>query len=308
MLNLNLGCKGEYRLIRSKKPNCQEIVQDTGFFSNLVLNNGIKILQTRGIRMSEYGHENVLSFLCVGSGTAAPTPGQTSLGSLVASISTLNRGSMSRNYERGYFEYAVNREFAQGAASGNISEVGLGAQSVTDLFSRALITDAEGNPTTITVLSDEYLTVQYRLRIYMPKVDITQSIIADINGTPTPIDITIRVHRANQAVDSQMYPTPYTASNQIGLTSSAALYPPTGQTLPTTNASSIVNEAYNESTFTRYTKIRFGITAAVSQTANRLLMFNFGPFSWQALFSIPIPKTDEQILDFRIGMQYTRPA
>ncbi len=66
--------------------------------------------------------------------------------------------------------------FAQGAAAGNLSEVGVGWGSTgANLFSRALISP------TITVLADEVLTVVYQIRMYVPTADVTGSVT--IGGT-----------------------------------------------------------------------------------------------------------------------------
>lgn len=56
------------------------------------------------------------------------------------------------------------RAFPRGAAAGNISELTVGGRS--GILSRVLVKDALGNPTTITVLSDEVLTVTWELRRY----------------------------------------------------------------------------------------------------------------------------------------------
>ena len=55
--------------------------------------------------------------------------------------------------------------FARGAAAGNISELTAGyAANNTSAMARALVRDALGDPTTITVLSDEVLTVTWEWR------------------------------------------------------------------------------------------------------------------------------------------------
>jgi hypothetical protein len=60
--------------------------------------------------------------------------------------------------------------FAPPAAAGNISEVGVGWGTSSGLFSRALVLDGNGAPTSVTVLSSEYLEVTYEFRLY-PMVD-----------------------------------------------------------------------------------------------------------------------------------------
>lgn len=122
---------------------------------NLILDAGItRLLGTIG---------SVLQFISVGAGSTAPTVGQTQL---VSKIAHTNRNSsFTHGYDSvdgfGWTKFQV--QFAQGAAAGNISELGVGWDG-TNLWSRALVLDSEGNPTTITVLSDEFLTVIYELR------------------------------------------------------------------------------------------------------------------------------------------------
>ena len=93
-----------------------------------------------------------------------------------------------------YFWYReIVYSFGQGDAEGNLSEVGVGIQEATGgLFSRALILDGEGDPTTITVLSDEYLYVTYEIRRYVSIVDVTgtvtlRGIVHDYVGRPAEI-------------------------------------------------------------------------------------------------------------------------
>lgn len=59
----------------------------------------------------------------------------------------------------------VSQSFARGAAAGNISELTTGyAANNTSAMARALVRDEAGNPTTITVLSDEVLTITWEWR------------------------------------------------------------------------------------------------------------------------------------------------
>lgn len=57
------------------------------------------------------------------------------------------------------------QSFARGAAAGNISELTTNhAANNTSAMARALVLDVQGNPTTITVLSDEVLTITWEWR------------------------------------------------------------------------------------------------------------------------------------------------
>jgi hypothetical protein len=79
----------------------------------------------------------------------------------------------------------VTYRFATGVAAGNIAEVGIASGTTfgNALFSRALVLDELGAPTTVTVLSDEVLDVTYELRLYPTLVDATGSITVSGSGT-----------------------------------------------------------------------------------------------------------------------------
>lgn len=140
-------------------------------FENLILDSGLNRLGTGG----------VIDGACVGTGTTAPANSDTSLASLLRVTSTQQSvaelaGSTTAPY---YAEWRIVYRFAAGTAAGNLSEVGLGwganagANTVGGLWCRALIKDSGGNPTTITVLSDEVLDIVYTLQLHPPTSDAT---------------------------------------------------------------------------------------------------------------------------------------
>lgn len=154
---------------------------------NLILDNGLNMILGFGAN-NPWG---VFNGIFVGAGTTPADIGQTSMVNLVASQTT-NVGwghgwVAASGGEAAYGLSRLSKQFGQGAAAGNLSEVGVG-RSATDLFSRALIVDGGGNPTTITVLPDEYLTVVYELRRY-PPANSSSVVAALIDGVP--IDITV---------------------------------------------------------------------------------------------------------------------
>lgn len=110
----------------------------------------------------------------VGSGTTPPTFGDTALVALVASSNTEDSSNRSQQIVVGpprFSSHVSMRRFAAGVAAGTLSEVGFGAASTGQLWNRALIRDGSGNPTTITVLSDEILDVYLETRLYIPTGD-----------------------------------------------------------------------------------------------------------------------------------------
>lgn len=148
-------------------------------FKNMILNSGLDQLCSNGGQVGQA--------IVVGSGNTAPAATQTQLDTLVATQSSGSSPFYTSAAEASapYFSTStVTRQFATGAAAGNLTEIGLcnGANQTTNpLFSRALILDGGGAPTTLTVLSDEILIATHYCRQYVPTSDVTGSIT--ISGT-----------------------------------------------------------------------------------------------------------------------------
>lgn len=141
-------------------------------FENLILDSGLNRLGS---------NQSIFDGACVGTGTTAPANSQTSLANMLRVTTTQQArtelaGSTTAPY---YAEGRIIYRFAAGTAAGNLSEVGLGwganagANTMAGLWCRALIKDSEGNPTTITVLSDEVLDIVYTLQLHPPTSDVT---------------------------------------------------------------------------------------------------------------------------------------
>lgn len=140
------------------------------WFDNLILDGGLNLL----------GSTNVLGYCHVGTSSTAPANNQTGLLGWVASTSVVMESASGNSGAPPYYGWRTQRfRFAQGAAAGNLSEVGISPNSTnaSQFWSRALIKDGLGNPTTITVLSTEVLDVTYELRNYVPTGDTTGSVV-----------------------------------------------------------------------------------------------------------------------------------
>src|SRR5690554_1835389 len=174
---------GRFRAVVSKDAECKQVVEDTGFFDNLITNTGMN--RVGEVTTNSGNTLNGFIALCgrfvVGSGSAEPQFTDTALQNPVAFASAnpvLDNESSS--YERGWYEITVRHQFGQGEAAGNLSEIGIQHTSSSGpLWSRALILDGQGNPTTITVLPDDFLTCYYTLRIMIPKEDAVFNIDVD---------------------------------------------------------------------------------------------------------------------------------
>lgn len=145
------------------------------WFPNLITEGGLERLGTASIILA-----------CqVGSGNAAPTVNDNQLQARVAGTTTIQAFGFSAQPTAPYYGVITNTyRFAAGAAAGNLAEVGVGWTTTATLFSRALILDGGGNPTTITVLSNEFLDVSYELRLYPPLTDSNfQLVISGVTYT-----------------------------------------------------------------------------------------------------------------------------
>jgi hypothetical protein len=162
-MNLKMGLKGKYTL-RVTRPGVGVIrVLE---FDNLITDLGLNGIGTNGTSW--------VNAVALGTGTATPAVGDTAVSGTVVSTTTTN-GFSGGAITTGTGRYGWNRwtrRFAQGAATGNWTEVGIGRNSTT-LWSRALILDASDNPTTLTIIATDILDVDYELRVYPNEVDVT---------------------------------------------------------------------------------------------------------------------------------------
>lgn len=194
---------GRFRLVTSKDAECKQVVEDTGFFDNLITNTGMNRIGQVTTGTTTIGSFSVIcGRFVVGSGSAEPQFTDTALQNPVAFASSdVQFVSESSNYERGWYEITVRHQFGKGQAAGNLSEIGIQQTNASGpLWSRALILDGAGNPTTITVLPDDFLTCYYTLRIMIPKEDAVFNIDVDYDEDGiVPTVVTARPLAANNA-------------------------------------------------------------------------------------------------------------
>jgi hypothetical protein len=171
-VTLGIGMAGFFRLrVRRPDGRCR---LDTGFFPNLITNLGL----------NWPGASATYSSISVGTGNTTPDVTDTNLVARVATTST-DTGASGYTASVGtpgdpdwYTAYTLSLRFAQGAAEGNLAEIGVTtAGTPWNCYSRALILDSDGNPTTITVLEDEFLDATYEHRWY------AGSVLTDVEDT-----------------------------------------------------------------------------------------------------------------------------
>lgn len=136
---------------------------DYPWFDNMILDNGFALLLTN----TQLTQTTAFRFLAVGSSSQPVQPTDVGLISPLAISTQAAIAEITRGWsdEHGYGWSKLTKSFARGAAAGNISElsVGLGDNNFS-AFARALVKNESGEPITITVLSDEVLTVEWELR------------------------------------------------------------------------------------------------------------------------------------------------
>lgn len=151
---MGLRMQGQYRCVLNQGTK-QE--RDSGWFDNLITNGGL----------DRIGDSAAMLYCSVGTGTAAAAYTDNALQAFVAAAANGGNparsevGATAPNYE--FSEMTVFR-FNQGAAVGNMAEVGVGwVNNGTGLWSRARILDGVGAPTTLTVTAIDQLSVYYKL-------------------------------------------------------------------------------------------------------------------------------------------------
>lgn len=288
------------------------------WFDNLIVNVGLDKLAT-----ANANPQNIISECRVGSGSTAPAFTDTALVSQVAVSTTVVAGSLVSGVQSttpyfGWFRKTFR--FAAGVATGNLSEVAM-ARAGDGLFSRALIVDSGGAPTTITVLADESLDVTYELRLYPPLTDVPWS--ATISGVAYS-----GVVRADSAGNSAAYNAggpnwnmggpAGTGKGAILLFSTgiqvyngsigAVTGAPTGTVVnvDTTVASAVTAGSYTAGSFTQTYALLFDLTVGNVAGGISALRVVTTLGRYQLSVSPPLPKDATKRLTLNVSMTWGR--
>lgn len=312
-----IGFQGQFRCVVSSDPEMQDIKEDTGFFTNLITDVGMNRFGTA--IYNGYDSSGISNFqhtcgrIVVGSGSKTPEYSDTALQSPVAMApGSVELVSASSSYEDGYMELSVRQQFGQGQAAGNLSEIGIQHSSLSGpLWSRALILDGSGNPTTITVLEMDFLTCYYTIRLMIPKEDAVFSTNVDVDGVLIPTTVTIRPNSANSSspTDGWGFSPALQASTwgslrfySGGLSAPTALSP-LGTHVGSSNSKSLL--PYVPDSFELYMKVSAGLNTLNSDTLQTAVV----PFltgAWQVHFDPPLQKNNTQTAEFTFGTSWAR--
>lgn len=157
-------------------------------FPNLVLDVGykewVKRLATSGLSYTNNDTPmDLANHLYLGTGTSEPTFTDSGLESRSGTLAgKANTGSAHEPYavarttdhDNDYYavHYTFHFQYGEGEAEGVWTELGLSDLNYATPFTRALIRDANGDPISLTILADEYLTVFYSLDVISEPQDL----------------------------------------------------------------------------------------------------------------------------------------
>lgn len=263
---------------------------------NLITNGGMNRMGT---------HNDFMNSCSVGLGNTPPVVTNTALVSLKATVgnSGLGGGDGAMASAPYYVFSAFLYRFAAGVATGNLSEVGVGWSG--GLFSRALIVDTAGTPTTITVLADEVLDVTYQLRCYQPVVDSAGTVVLDgvtYDWIGRAADVT-KGDQYNWHVrrPAELQESAIAYNGPIGPITST----PTGD-LSQGNGSA--NAGYSIDSYQRESTMTFGLTQGNVAGGIKAISYLHGIGKYQIGFTPAIPKDGTKILTLKVKTSWARKA
>jgi|SRR5690554_478906 len=185
-VNFRAGVRGIFKKIEVLKNGV--VKKEYTPFNNIILDTGLVNL---GSNLYPF------RYMVVGASNVEPLPTDTTLGSKFGGSAEAPtnglQGAWGWDALENYISTSFVFTFGVGTTTGNVSEIGVGPNSNgTNLTSKALVRDEMGNPTTVTVLSDEQLRVTYEARMYIDTADVVQV----FDGT------TVTIRPANLGISS----------------------------------------------------------------------------------------------------------
>ena len=180
---------GIFTLSKGKEGSDPTVISE---FNNLILDSGLKRFGTS---------DDYLNYIHLGSGNSAPIPSQVALqnklysGDTRSPTNTWSSGLNSNDLAKPFIWFKRTFRVPPQNKNQSYSELGIG-WSNSELFSRTLIKDPTGRPTTITILGDEYLDVTYELRLYIPTNTSVHTVVPT-GDDPIPRRVTSRASSAS---------------------------------------------------------------------------------------------------------------
>lgn len=160
---------------------------DTGFNDNVFLNKFFSI--------STAASRTFRPVVVFGSGSSVPTINDTNLQSIIPGANIISETTQinTKTQTNNVFKYekVLTFEGTKGKVQGNISELGLSfTYNDSGLFTRALVKDTQGNPTTISLGANDIVRLTYKIEY---TVDLNTSLLdtqtINIGGVQTTVEL-----------------------------------------------------------------------------------------------------------------------
>lgn len=143
-------------------------------FKNAVLDAGVAdLIGYIHDNLADSSLEDLTNYLFLGTGTTQPSVNDGGLESRSGSLAGKYRNSwipVSTNVDTlsnaCRDEWKLEFRYGEGEAEGVWTELGLADQNYSYPLTRSLIKDDQGNPVSLTVLNDEFLSVDYWIVVY----------------------------------------------------------------------------------------------------------------------------------------------
>ena len=275
---MKLGIDNRVQAVFKLEVSKGGVKKETNWFKNTVLDQGIQQL----------GYTGVLGYCRVGEGSSLPDKSQTDLDRQLAASTYVNGPDQyGVNGSGGYAWIRRKFRFNAGQATGNLTEVGVGWEGAGNtLFNRALIKDTQGNPTTVTVLSDEVLDVTVELRSYVSLLPTVSTVT--ISGLVYNVKV-----QAILEPKSNLFIEGYYCQNSTGYSGNITGYSnrPNGWI----DNFGVTNQQYQGGSLKRSFDIYWGLSQG--NTAPLKTVVSATPYcTYQVELDPAIPKTAETVL------------
>lgn len=272
------------------------ITRQTDWIPNLILDQGL-------LRMG--ANNDYLNVCSVGSGTSVPQPSNTSLQTKIAQSSTVSDIVNGAQAEEPYYAYSRRTfTFLAGSVVGLVGELAVGwGGNAGQLFSRALVRNANGTSQAMPVLADETLRVTYEHR-YHPMLTDTNGVLTISGAIGGQYEYIIRPSMVSTA-------TQWTANNAQNNSSRLSI------TAYNSEIGGITEQpSGNRLTMNGVTGTVSGTTATFAHSYEnpnlnvsggiRSLMFAMGNGAWQVQFTPAIPKDADSSLRLQFSHSWGR--
>lgn len=295
-----VGLRGEYRFVVSDAATGQ-VKRETDWMPNLITDVGLNLLGSG----TWYGKCHI------GTGSTPPSVGDTGLAVPSATTVSIQQTINANTGAPDYISSSTLRyRFSAGTLNGNYTEVGISRDPTgPGLWSRALIVDGGGNPTSITVTSTEVLDVYYKLNVVPSLVDSNYTV--DIGGvTYNVIRRAAYVSNANiwKPAVSSWLPVSVQSATHFSVFS-GTLGPVTGQPSGTTagvSSKTLVYEPYSNNSFYRDATVPVGLDDCNVAGGFKTLLTYDSVGSWQHQFDVVVPKDNTKVMNMKFRLSWGR--